>query len=504
MLRRRDILGLAGAGAAGLAAGFPSLARAQGGTEAFDPALIASFARALAKKPFKAPAIDLPEAFANLTYDQYAAIRTKPGTAVWLSETTGFAIEPLHRGFVFSAPMHVNLVENGVARQLIYDAGAFEFGAADFKPTKDDIGFSGFRVLQVRDNVEPQETAIFQGYSFFRAVARGQTMGTVARALAIRTADANGEELPVIRSVWIEKPSLASNALVIHALLDSESLTGAFRFTLRPGEATIIDTECTLFARATVGYFGLGAMQASALTGALDHRKFDDARPEAAEVSGLQMLTGKGEWLWRPVTNREALQISLFSDDNPKGFGLIQRRRSFEQFLDPDQHWEARPSLWIEPIGDWGAGAVQLIEIPSESELNDNIVAFWRPKQPLAAGTEQSFAYRQFWCWSPPERPALATVTLSRSGKSGKRRRFIVAFAGDILADLQRTADMRPMISAGPGAIAMTRGFLSRENKTFHVIFDLEPGSEPLCEIRLVLESGGKPISETWLYRWTP
>lgn len=503
MLHRREVLKLASAGAACASAGVVPAARAQGGG-GFDPAQIAALARALAKKPYAAPALDLPESLAALNYEQYISIRAKPGAAIWRNEAAGFAIEPLHRGFVFKSPMFINLVENGVARQIIYDAEAFEFGAPELKPPKDDIGFSGFRILQAQGSGEYQEAAVFQGYSFFRAIARDQNMGVVARALAIRTADAIGEELPVIRSVWIEKPGPASNALVIHALLDSHSLTGAFRFTLRPGEAAIIDTECTLFARAAVESFGLGAMQASALAGPLDRRKFDDARPEVAEVSGLQMLTGKGEWLWRPVSNRETLQISLFADENPKGFGLIQRRRNFADFLDPDQHWELRPSLWVEPIGDWGPGAVQLIEIPSESEINDNIVAFWRPAQPLPAGGEASFAYRQFWCWTPPERPPLATAVLARSGRSGKRRRFIVEFAGDILGDLQRTADLKPNLSAGPGAIAAMRGFLSRENKTFHVFFDLDPGSEPLCELRLALEAGGKPLSETWLYRWTP
>ena len=445
----------------------------------------------------------MPEAFAKLTYEQYVSIKSRPGTAIWLNEATGFALEPLHRGSALSTPMRINLVENGVARQLIYDAAAFDFGGLDIKPPADDIGFSGFRVLQPRESGELMDAAIFQGYSFFRAMARGQNFGTVARALAIRTADPSGEELPVLRSVWIERPSLASNALVIHALLDSESASGAFRFTLRPGDATIMDTECTLFARGKVESFGLGAMQATSLLGPMDRHKFDDVRPEVAEVSGLQMLTGKGEWLWRPVSNREALQISWFVDENPKGFGLIQRQRRPDLFLDDDQRWELRPSLWIEPIGDWGAGAVQLLEIPSESEINDNIVAYWRPRAALAAGTEQSFAYRQFWCWSPPIHPPLAVALLSRSGKAGKRRRFVVEFSGEILGDLQRTAELQPRLSVGPGTITAMRGFLSREARTFRVVFDLDPGSETLCELRLLLEAGGKPISETWIYRWT-
>ena len=506
MFKRRDLLvcGLAGT-AAGIVGPQVRSADAQlSNAEPFDPGSIAAQARMLAKKPFRPPDSDLPDVFKTLSYEQYVSIRAKPGTAIWLNEATGFLLEPLHRGMAFATPMTLNLVENGTVRRLAYDSRAFDFGALQVPPSSKDLGFSGFRVLRPRDEGEALEVALFQGYSFFRAEARGQSLGAVARALAIRTADVDGEELPLLRAAWIEKPTLASNALVIHALLDSPSLTGAFRFTLRPGEATLIDTECTLFTRVEVANFGLGAMQATALLGPLDRRRLDDIRPEVADVSGLQVLTSQDEWLWRPVSNRETLQISSFADQNPKGFGFIQRHRRFEQFQDDDQHWELRPSLWIEPIGEWGAGAVQLIEIPSDAETNDNIVAFWRPKSPLPAGAEQSFAYRQFWCWTPPSRPPLAIAALARGGRVGKRRRFLVEFSGDVLGDLQRTADMKPMLSASPGTITDMRGFLSREAKSFRVLFDLDPGGESFSEIRLVLESGGKPLSETWLYRWTP
>ena len=141
-------------------------------------------------------------------------------------------------------------------------------------------------------------------------------------------------------------------------------------------------------------------MSATHLSGPIGERRYDDLRPSVSEVSGLQILTGKGEWLWRPVANRDTLQISTFVDENPRGFGFLQRDRNFDNYQDDDQHLETRPSLWIEPIGDWSAGSVQLVEIPSDSEANDNIIGYWRPKQPLAAGSETFFAYRQFWCWN--------------------------------------------------------------------------------------------------------
>jgi glucans biosynthesis protein len=368
------------------------------------------------------------------------------------------------------------------------------------------VGFSGFRILRRQDGGSDFEVALFQGASFFRATALGQNLGVTARGLSIRTADPRGEEFPIFRSFWIERPALADNALVIHAVLDSPSVTGAYRFTLRPGEATIVDTELTLFPRANIDHFGLAGAAAASLFTPLDHRRMDDVRPMVAETNGVQMLTGKDEWLWRPVSNREMLQISAFVDANPKGFGFLLRERDINAYQDDDQHWERRPSLWVEPLGEWGEGSVQLVEIPSESEINQNIVSYWRPKQGLAAGTEATFAYRQFWCWSPPARSPLAVATIARGGRAPnpKLRRFIVVFSGDVLADPQRTANLKAALTTSPGSATNIRTFSNPQAKTCRVVFDMDPAGEAYCELRLVLQSGDDPISETWLYRWTP
>ena len=173
---------------------------------------------------------------------------------------------------------------------------------------------------------------------------------------------------------------------------------------------------------------------------------------------------------------------------------------------DDEQRWELRPSLWIEPISDWGEGSVQLVEIPTDTENNDNILCFWRPKAPLKAGVEASFAYRQFWCWDPPNRPDLATTRHSRSGTagSGNRQRFFIEFEGDILADETRTAELSPTLTASAGSITMMQTFAYRERKAYRVLFELDPSGAEASELRLVLEAKGQRISETWLYRWTP
>jgi periplasmic glucans biosynthesis protein len=511
MRQRRDFLKLALAGA--LAGGASRSVLPIGAAEAapqpagqplpFAAGSVAEMARQLAKAPFKAPKTALPDPFANLTYEQYVGIRPQPGSALWSGDNVGFAIEPLHRGFIFSTPVEINIVDNGMARRVLYDRAAFDFGKLQPPADASDIGFSGFRVLNAVAGQGLQEAAIYQAASFFRAKARGQTMGVTARGLSIRTGDPEGEEFPLFRGFWIEKPTLAANALIIHALLDSTSATGAFRFTLRPGEATIIDTELTIFARAAVDHFGLGSITGMYLFGDLAPPKLPDVRPNVCEINGLQMLTGKGEWIWRPVANRETLQISAFLDQNPRGFGLLQRNRSFYTFQDDDQHWESRPSLWIEPIGDWGEGQVQLLEIPTVSENNDNIIVQWRPKNGLAEGATQSFAYRQFWCWTPPARPTLAVCSGVRMGRIGKNVRFVVEFASDTFADPARQAEIKANIVARPGQIVWSRSLASTERKSLRVAFDLEPSSEAFSELRLILEYSGQPASETWLYRWT-
>jgi periplasmic glucans biosynthesis protein len=513
MLKRRDVLQLAGGVAAFAASGALGEAFAQTPAAAaapFSSSTALDTAKALAAKPFSALAVDLPGPLSSLSYDAFVAIRAKPEGLIWAQDPSGFIIEPLHRGFVFTTPMQINLVEDGLSRRLGYDASKFVFGGINLSQPPVDLDFSGFRVLQRQDDGGLRELAVFQGASFFRSSAPGQNPGVTTRGLSIRLADGRGEEFPFFRAVWIEKTTLAANALTIYALLDSESVAGAYRFTIRPGEATIVDTECSLVPRAAIDNFGLATMSATSLFTPLDRRGVDDLREAAAEVSGLQMLSGAGEWVFRPVSNRNALQISEFVDENPKGFGFLQRRREFEDFFDEAQHWERRPSLWIEPIGDWGLGSVELVEIPSDSENAQNMIAFWRSKKPLVKGQQADFAYRQFWCWTPPISPPMAMAMSARGGRgaSSRQRRFQIEFRSDALADVfadpARASGLKANLSASPGKVVNSRLFPSADRKSCRVQFDIDLGGETASELRLTLESQGAPLSETWLFRWTP
>jgi len=514
---RRDVLRLLGAAAVGVAAHpFGAVAQqpatpqaiiqgALGEGQRFEPGAVIETARALSRRPYAAPASDLPSEFANLTAEQYAAIRALPPALIWGGENRGFVVEPLHRGFLFTDPVLLATVEDGQIRRIGYDRNRFEFGRTPAPASVGEIGFSGFRLHASFGNGQPTEFAVVQGATFFRAIARGQTFGVAARALTLAPAETRGEEFPTFRGFWIERPTPGMNALVVHGLIDSPSASGAVRMTFRPGDVTIVDMELTLFPRVALEHVGLGGMGSSYLFGPNDRRGVDDVRPAVFESKGLQMLNGQGEWLWRPLQNPETLQISAFVDTNPRGFGLMQRDRDFSAFQDDSHHFERCPSLWIEPIGEWGQGAVQLIEIPSDSELNDNILAYWRPRAPMAAGAEVAVSYRQFWSWAPPEGPPLALVTATSvgQGSAGQRRRFAVDFVGDGLAGAP-PPELRPSLTTNTGTILGLRLWPYPDRKFLRVGFELDPGNENACEMRLVLEAGGKPLSETWLYRWTP
>lgn len=517
--RRRDLL--AGAAVAAGAALLPgAAAEAEGfalpaaGTP-FTDTTLRDLARTLAGQAFAKPnADDLPEGLKTLSREQYAGIRAAPNTAIWHDAELGFTLEPLHRGFVYTDKVALYLIEDGTLRPVAYTRERFEAAGVTLpEPGKQDPGFSGFKVKARFGTAELSDFAVFQGASFFRLLARGQGFGINARALALRPADSRGEEFPRWRAFFIEKP-VVGGPLIVHALIDSESAAGALRLTLRPGEASLADIEGTIVTRAEIDHLGLAGMQASYLFGPHDSRGTDDARAGAYAAGGLQIRNGGGEAIWRPVHNPQSLQISSFLDSEPKGFGLMQRARDYAAFQDDVQHWEWRPSLWIEPLGAsgvdglWGEGAVTLLEIPSDSELNENILAYWRPKAKVPAKREASFSYRQTWCWRLADPLPVAAVTGTRSGRGSTeaRRLFLVDFSGDALFSGPggQMPDLETVLLASPGKIVRQTLYPYPERRTVRVAFEMEPSGAPACELRLALKTAGRQITETWLYRWTP
>jgi glucans biosynthesis protein len=516
-VNRRELLRLALGGAAVPAAGLaasplgaqsaPAKAGAAPASEGFSAARVVDMARALAAEPHKPPGAAPLDALASASLEELAAIRYRPAELIWGSAGLAFAIEPLHRSRTLPGEVELFTVEGETASRVVYDPAKFDFGKLRPPPASAQLGFTGFRVLRRRDDGTLHPVASLVNAGILAAVAPNQVLGAISRPLSVHLSDQIGEEPSQIRSIWIEKPRNVATELVMHAVVDTPSLAAGIRVTLRADEATVIDTECTLFTRRQVDHFALAPVQATYLSGPMDWPPTSDMRPAVYEAGGVQMLTGNGEWVWRPVSNRSRLQISGFVDRDPQGFGLLQRDRAFGAFLDDENDWQRRPCLWVEPIGKWGGGEVTLLEIPAASQNNKNIACYWRPRPALAAGAEVNYAYRQFWSWQPPSRPDGAVVTLSRIGRipgdtSEGKNRFLVQFEGEQLSDPAKAAAIVPTIWASAGKVT-SRAYRTPRQGSMRVVFDLDAGSQPLVELRLWLHQENVPMSETWLYRWT-
>jgi glucans biosynthesis protein len=474
---------------------------------AFSAAYVQEQARALAAKKFVPPKVDLPRVLRELDYDQYRDIRFKHERAIWSSEGLPFLVELFHLGFYFKEPVAIYVVADGQARRVVYSPDLFTFGPRVPPLSNGTItDFSGFRLRAPINRPDAfDEFAVFQGASYFRAVARGQGYGLSARGLALNTASPDGEEFPFFRAFWLERPRPGASVTVVHALLDSESTTGAYRFTIRPGEATVMDVEMTLYPRVELQQVGLAPLTSMFFFGPNDRVGIDDFRSAVHDSEGLAIWNGRGEWLWRPLINPDTLQLSAFVDDNPRGFGLLQRRRAFADYQDLEAQYERRPSLWVEAIGNWRDGAVLLVEIPSGSEIHDNVVALWRPSQPLAAQDEYRFTYRLHWCWTPPAVPAMATIVATRVGAGPEQgtRRFVLDFVGGRLAELKPDTPVEVAVLTSAGAIQHPVAQPNPAIGGWRVSFVLVPGNAELCDLRCSLKLGETQLSEVWLYRWT-
>jgi periplasmic glucans biosynthesis protein len=364
------------------------------------------------------------------------------------------------------------------------------------------LPLSGFRlVAQINSKKIWDEFLVFQGASYFRGVAKGLLYGLSARGLAINTAEPAGEEFPAFTHFWIERPAPKATSIVIDALLESESTTGAYRFTVQPGVETVMDVELTLFPRTDLHVVGIAPLTSMFLFDETNRGRLDDYRPEVHDSDGLQITSSTGEHIFRQLANPIKLQVSTFTTRPPQGFGLVQRSRDQSDFQDFDNLYERRPSAWVEPKGDWGAGAVELVEIPSGRESNDNIVAFWRPAQGLTAGRPAEYAYRLSWLAEPALPKDLGEFVATRSGASldGKRRVFIL----DIVGAGEKTDGLRLDLGVSAGKLSNPT---LRSNLALHGLrasFEVDPGDADLIEMRMRVMRGDRPVTETWLYRWT-
>ena len=494
------LLALAPLGGSALAQGVDAGSRA---ARPFSHVDVVAEAKELSLNPFLPPP-RVPESLTSLSHDLYRQIRFRKDRAIWGKSPSRFAIELFSPGFLYTEGIDVFVVESGKVFPVDIDDQAFDVPVPELAQILADLGkFAGFRLHYPLNRKEFQdEFVVFQGASYFRAVSRGQTYGLSARGLAIDVAEPGGEEFPIFRRFWIERPSDRAQSIVVHALLDSKRVTGAYRFGIYPGEATAIDVQMTLFPREKLAHVGLGALTSMFMFGPIDGPDAPDYRPAVHDSLGLAMHTGAGERLWRPLSNPLRLQVSAFMDRNPKGFGLIQRDRRYEHFQDLEAHYQTRPSAWIAPHGDWGPGHVVLTEIPSKSETNDNIVAYWRPDRPLSPGAPFTAGYRLTWPNQAPVSAGIASIERSAYGRSSDTKSRQVAIDYGSIGDIP-PGEVQTDVSVGAAKLIDTTTLPNSETGGLRIFVNFDPQKAELVEIRVQPRYRGRPIGETLLYRWT-
>jgi glucans biosynthesis protein len=458
-----------------------------------------------------------PVVVEQLDYRAWGQIRFDPRHALFRDGP--LPVTFFHLGRYFPDPVRIFTVEGAAAREVLYDPSYFDMPADSPASQLHGAGFAGIRFQEPREGPLDWRThdwAAFLGASYFRAIGALNQYGLSARAISIDTAVyGRPEEFPRFTQVFIEKPPAGARTITLYALLEGLSITGACRFRMTRGEGVVMDIDQSLFLRREVGRFGVAPLTSMYWFSETQKATGSDWRPEIHDSDGLELWTGAGERIWRPLNNPGEVAVSAFVDDNPKGFGLMQRDRTFDHYMD-GVFYDRRPSLWVEPKGAWGKGSVQLVELPTNDETNDNIVAMWTPERPPAPHAQFDLGYRLHWLADNPFPSGLARCVATRMGPGGQEglarpagvRKFVVEFLGGPLATLPYGAAPDMQVSASRGRITEYRRTEPVPDDApghWRAEFDLADvqGREPV-ELRLQLTVGGKAVSEIWSYQYHP
>ncbi|WP_299778411.1 glucan biosynthesis protein [uncultured Roseobacter sp.] len=503
---RRDVLKSLAALAAVPSASFAEEPGLQlGDAQPFDASTVRARAVELAEAEYT-PRPLIPESWRNLTYDQYRKIWFDGRNALWEGSLRPQRVDVFPPGLYFPQAVEINVVENGTARPLAFDMGVFD--STDKFPDVEIDATLGYSGLRLRAELEQagifQEYAVFQGASYFRGIGTGETYGLSARGLAIKTGDPMGEEFPDFTAFWLETPQPGSGSVLLHALLDSPSCTGAYHFDISHGDTLRMAVSAEIFARTDMDHVGIAPLTSMFLFDETMRQRFDDFRPAVHDSDGLLIHNGAGETIWRPLANPLTLQISAFSDNNPRGFGLMQRPREFRDYADLEALYHSRPSLWITPQEDWGQGSVTLVEIPADLEIYDNIVAYWRPSEPILAGQSHQMSYLMDWGDDPAPKADMPLRVLSTAigGRPEGGKVVTIDFEDGALVpdDLSR---LDIILRGSDGTLS--DGLVQRNPETNgpRLAFTFQAGEARYIEFRAQLRLDGTPLSEVWLYRWT-
>lgn len=471
-------------------------------------------AREMAATAYTPPYRPAPPIVAQIDYGAHGEIRFRRDSALFASSPGIYPVTFFHLGRYFPSRVAMHVVEGKTARKVRYSSEYFDMPKDSVaRRLPPDAGFAGFRLHESlrRADWQTQDWVAFLGASYFRAIGALGQYGISARGIAVDTAMPTPEEFPEFVEIYIAPAMAEDEPVLVYALLDGPSITGAYRFAIQRTEGVMMEIDKRLFVRQAMSRLGIAPLTSMFWYAEYNRECPVDWRPEVHDSDGLALWTSSGERLWRPLNNPPRTITSSFLDSNPRGFGLLQRDRNFDHYLD-GVHYERRPSLWVEPLDDWGRGAVQLVEIPTDDEIHDNIAAFWVPEDPVRAGAAYTFRYRLHWLADEPYPPANARTVATRTGRGGEPgkprpegvSKFIVEFAGGPLENVEPEAQPEAVISASRGELSSGFAEPVPSTKRWRVQFDLTVrGSEPI-EVRAYLRFGDRAISETWLYQYHP
>lgn len=520
-MTRRQLLQVAAG--VGVLSGFPqSLFAEAGSSPATGSAVPFSFervrklARALAQRPFEPASSPHSDVLKRIGYDAHQEIGYRSGQALWGNQGHRLPVEFFHQGKYFKRPVAMHAVHNGEARRIPYEPGLFDYGDVEFaEDLPEDLGFAGFRVLnpEGRDG----DWLAFLGASYFRSAGPLNQYGLSARGIAVNTqVPGVEEEFPAFTEFWLEQPDGQEHRLTVYALLEGPSLTGAYRFdcTLDVDESVRTDVHADLFMREDIEQLGIAPLTSMYWYSETNHRQAADWRPEIHDSDGLAIWTGDGERIWRPLNSPPHPQTNTFSDRSPRGFGLLQRDRDFDHYQDDGVFYNRRPSAWIEPVGDWGQGSVLLMELPTNDEVDDNIVAFWQPKEPARTGEHRQIDYRMYWVAEEPHIPAVAHVIATRIGRSGvpgqqeerdpNGRKFVIDFTGGPLDDLDQRYDLEVVVESSRGETGNAHCLKVVGTDYWRASFDLHADGDDKVDLRCFVRLGEQTLTETWIYQYFP
>lgn len=483
---------------------------AQNESSAFDFNALKNRAQNLAAAPYQPSDRSLPDELQRFNYDNMRNIRFDPKSAIWRMERLPFQLQFVHRGGPQAGRITVNSVEDGRAELIPFSKSLFNYSQVKINGRlPDDLGFNGFRIHYPLNSMEYlDEVIVFQGASYFRSLGKGLHYGLSARGLAINVVGKTPEEFPEFTEFWIEKPDSRADRIKIYALLNSPSLAGAYEMLLIPGVDTVMEIKAALFARQPVEGLGLAPLTSMFWFGEHSTSRHNDFRPEVHDSDGLLIHTGADEWLWRPLSNEGRIKVSCFAGENPRGFGLLQRDRNFANYEDLETFYQNRPSAWVEPGADWGRGEIRLVELPTNMEYADNMVAFWMPAEPLTPEKPLEFSYRLHWFRDDASLPPLSRAQSTRIGVATEypgAKKFVLDFSNAPGLDRNNPDSVEPVISLANGVLKGKHLQRNDLGNAWRVFFDVAPidQTQPV-EMRCFLQSGGLPRSETWTYFWNP